>query len=112
MQASDVHLFEIREDTQPSSSAALTDAILEDPTVATAVSPPDVSHSSLLNSTPHDWKWPEFPRIFLDICSGAGYPLSKAMLESGCACFAVDILLSPTMDILDGGGHEVRALSL
>ena len=106
MQASDVHLFEVRDDTQPSSSAALTDAILEDPTVATAVSPPDVSHSSLLNSTPHDWKWPEFPRIFLDICSGAGYPLSKAMLESGCACFAVDILLSPTMDILDNSFFE------
>ena len=106
LQASDVHLFEVHEDTQPSSSAALTDAILEDPTVATAVSPSDVSHSSLLNSTPHDWKWPEFPRIFLDICSGAGYPLSKAMLESGCACFAVDILLSPTMDILDNSFFE------
>ena len=60
-----------------------------------------VSPSTLWNSTPQSWTWPEHPRVFLDICSGAGYPLSKAMLACGCACFPVDILY-----ILDNSFYE------
>ena len=65
---------------------------MEDSLVTSEQLQPTVSPSSLLNSTPHSWTWPEHPRLFLHICSGAGYPLSKAMLACGCACFPVDTL--------------------
>ena len=40
-------------------------------------------------------------RIFLDICSGAGHPLSSAMVSQHCVCFPVDKLISHSMDLLD-----------
>ena len=79
---------------------------MEEPLVASEHSYPNVSPSTLLNSTPQSWNWPQHPRLFLDICSGAGYPLSKAMMECGCACFPIDILLSPATDILDSSFYE------
>ena len=45
-------------------------------------------------------------RIFLDLCSGAGYPLSKAMLQHQCVCFPVDILINDSMDLLDNAFFE------
>ena len=93
-------------DPQPSSDETVTTAIVDTPLVATDISPPEVSPCSFMNSTQHEWGWPAFPRIFLDICSGAGYPLSKAMMDCNCACFPVDILLSPTMDILNNSFYE------
>ena len=85
---------------------ALDDEPVEEPLVASKHSYPNVSPSTLLNSTPQPWNWPQHPRLFLDICSGAGYPLSKVMMEYGCACFPIDILLSPAMDILDSSFYE------
>ena len=81
-------------------------APMEEPLEHSEPPPKMVSPSTLWNSTPQSWTWPDHPHVFLDICSGAGYPLSKAMLECGCACFPVDILLSPTMDILDNSFYE------
>lgn len=40
-------------------------------------------------------------RIFLDICSGAGHPLTVAMMHEHCVCLPVDKLLSNSMDLLD-----------
>ena len=88
------------------SATDMDEAQVEEPLVTSEQLRPTVSPSTFLNSTPHSWTWPQHPRLFLDICSGAGYPLSKAMLECGCACFPVDILLSPTMDILDNSFYE------
>ena len=39
-------------------------------------------------------------RIFLDICSGAGYPLSSAMSHCGCVCFPSDKLIDAQIDLL------------
>ena len=45
-------------------------------------------------------------RIFLDLCSGAGYPLSKALLQHQCLCFPVDILIDDSMDLLNNAFFE------
>ena len=82
---------EIAHPLQNVSDDAIEGAPMEDPVVTSSDSPNVVSSSTLLNSPPDSWTWPHHPRLFLDICSGAGYPLSKAMLECGCACFPVDI---------------------
>ena len=87
-------------------SNATADAPMEEPLAHSEPPQKMVSPSTLWNSTPQSWTWPEHPHVFLDVCSGAGYPLSKAMLACGCACFPVDILLSPTMDILDNSFYE------
>ena len=97
---------EITPPFQNVSEDAIDGVPMEGPMVTSAASTTFVSSSTLLNSPPHSWTWPQHPRIFLDICSGAGCPLSKAMLACGCACFPVDILLSPTMDILDNSFYE------
>ena len=91
---------------QMDGSNATDDTPMEEPLVNSEFPPQTVSPSTLWNSPPQSWNWPEHPRVFLGICSGAGYPLSKAMLACGCACFPVDILLSPTMDILDNSFYE------
>ena len=45
-------------------------------------------------------------RIFLDICAGAGYPLTEAMLQHECICFPVDMLIDAKMDLLDNSFFE------
>ena len=60
------------------------------------VSPPPltVSHSV---QTSVDVSSLEGSRIFLDICAGAGYPLSSAMIARGCKCLPVDKLIDAKM---------------
>ena len=45
-------------------------------------------------------------RIFLDICSGSGHPLTTAMLHHECQCFPVDMLIDAKMDLLDNAFYE------
>lgn len=45
-------------------------------------------------------------RIFLDICSGASRPLSKAMTALHADVIAYDILLDSRMDLLDDSSFE------
>ena len=40
-------------------------------------------------------------KIFQDICTGSGYPLTSAMLGHGCKCFPVDKLIDTQMELLD-----------
>lgn len=51
-------------------------------------------------------EWSHSQRIFLDLCSGAGYPLSKATLQHQCMCFPVDILIDDSMDLLNNAFFE------
>jgi hypothetical protein len=69
------------------------------------VSPPPltVSHSV---QTSVDVSSLEGSRIFLDICAGAGYPLSSAMIARGCKCLPVDKLIDAKMDLLDNNFYE------
>ena len=41
------------------------------------------------------------PNLFLDICSGPSAPLSTALDHMGHATLAVDLLISPAMDLLN-----------
>ena len=71
---------------------------------------PQVSHPPL--TVPHsvqtsvDVSSLEGSRIFLDICAGAGYPLTSAMLNRGCKCFPVDKLIDAKMDLLNNNFYE------
>jgi len=40
-------------------------------------------------------------RIFLDICSGSGHPLTTSFLRKKCICVSVDKLICSSMDLLD-----------
>ena len=52
---------------QTVSDPAIDDAPVEDPLVMSEPLQSNVSPSTLLNSTPHSWTWPQHPRLFLDI---------------------------------------------
>eukprot|EP00435_Cladocopium_sp_Y103_P070119 s177_g34.t1 len=56
--------------------------------------------------TPVDVSLLQGSRIFLDIFSGAGYPLTSAMLAHNCVCCPVDKLISAEMDSLDNSFFE------
>ena len=58
------------------------------------VIPPSVSNNV-------DFSYLQGSRIFLDLCSGAGHPLTSAMLQRNCICFPVDKLICADMDILN-----------
>ena len=55
-------------------------------------------------SSPH-FAVPE-GRLFVDICSGATRPLSKAVLALGCDVLSFDILLDESMDLLCDDSYE------
>ena len=61
--------------------------------------PPSVSNNV-------DFSYLQGSRIFLDLCSGAGHPLTSAMLQRNCICFPVDKLICDDMDILDNSFFE------
>ena len=63
------------------------------------VIPPSVSNKV-------DFSYLQGSRIFLDLCSGAGHPLTSAMLQRNCICFPVDKLICDDMDILNNSFFE------
>ena len=64
--------------------------------------PPASSHVTSVLQSVRDFKQP----FFLDICAGAGSPLSSAFLRKGVPCLSIDILLDTNMDLLQDDFFE------
>ena len=56
--------------------------------------------------TPVDFSSIRGSRIFLDLCSGAGFPVTAAVMRHECLCFPVDKLIQTDMDLLDNSFFE------
>ena len=64
--------------------------------------PPISSRVASALQSVRDFKQP----FFLDICAGAGSPLSLAFLEQGVPCLSIDILIDTNMDLLQDDFFE------
>ena len=95
----------MHEDTIASIEAPIADSTMVDEVAANS-DPPPVSHIPHSVQTSVDVSLLHGSRIFLDICSGSGHPLTTAMLHHECQCFPVDMLIDAKMDLLDNAFYE------
>ena len=99
--------------TTPAPAATASSAVSLKDVSEVQVSPPGSSGEAAVSPVSPTVLSPSHPvfhtgdgKIFLDICSGATRPLSKAILAQHGDVLAFDILLDSRMDLLNDQSYE------